>query len=120
VRIFALLGALALPLVLYAALPTTSSGQSPKAEKLSDLQQRIDRARGRIGSKRGTERVLSGEIAGYSRRLDRLEGKITTLGARQTRIQTDRDSRRVELERLRTLLRGARVPGAQQTTTADD
>lgn len=107
-RLLVALAAIALPLILWAALPIASSGQSSKADELSKLQQRIDRARGQIGRKRGTERVLSSEIARYSRRLDRLEGKITTLGARQARVQTDLDDRRGELERLRTLLRDAR------------
>ena len=44
-RICALLAAFALPLVPWAALPTASSGQSSTANKLSDLQQCIDRAR---------------------------------------------------------------------------
>ena len=109
VRLLVALAAIALPLILWAALPIASSGQSSKADELSKLQQRIDRARGQIGRKRGTERVLSSEIARYSRRLDRLEGKITTLGARQARVQTDLDDRRGELERLRTLLRDARA-----------
>jgi chromosome segregation ATPase len=109
VRVFVLLAAVALPLVLWAVLPTASSGQSSKAQELSELQRRIDRARGQIGRKRGSERVLSTEIARYSRRLDRLEGRITTLGARQGRIQSELDDRRGELERLRTLLRDARA-----------
>lgn len=108
-RLLVALAAIALPLILWAALPMASSGQSSKADELSKLQQRIDRARGQIGRKRGTERVLSSEIARYSRRLDRLEGKITTLGARQARVQADLDDRRGELERLRTLLRDARA-----------
>jgi murein DD-endopeptidase MepM/ murein hydrolase activator NlpD len=109
VRVLALLATVALPLVLWAVLPRSSSGQSSKAQELSELQRRIDRARGQIGSKRGSERVLSTEIARYSRRLDRLAGKITTLGARQGRIQGELDDRRGELERLRRLLRDARA-----------
>ena len=108
-RLLVALAAIALPLILWAALPMASSGQSSKAEELSKLEQRIDRARGQIGRKRGTERVLSSEIARYSQRLDRLEGTITTLGARQARVQADLDDRRGELERLRTLLRDARA-----------
>ena len=100
---------IALPLVLWAALPPASSGQASKTQELSELQQRIDRARGKIGRKRGTERVLSSEIARYSRRLDRLESKITVLRTRQQRIQTDLDDRRSELQRLRMLLRDARA-----------
>ena len=85
---------------LMGRVTATVSGQSSKARELSELQQRIERARGQVGSKRGGERVSSSEIARYSRRLDRLEGKITTLGARRARLQTDLDDRRGELERL--------------------
>lgn len=108
-RALGLFATVSLVLLLWAALPTPSSGQSSKADELSKLQQRIDRTRGRIGSKRGTERVLSSEIAAYSRRLGRLEAKISMLSARQGRIQGDLDDRRGELQRLRTLLGGARA-----------
>ena len=53
-----LLAAIALPLVLWALLPLPSSGRS-KQEELDRLHQRIDRARQKIGRKRGTERVLT-------------------------------------------------------------
>lgn len=108
-RVRLLLATLALPLVLWAVLPLSSSGQSSKQQELSKLQQRIDRAREKIGRKRGTERVLSTEIAGYTQRIRRLQGKITTLTTRQQRIQTDLDAKLAELERLRTQLRRERA-----------
>jgi murein DD-endopeptidase MepM/ murein hydrolase activator NlpD len=103
-----LLAAVALPLILWAALPLQSSGRS-KQEELSRLQSRIDEARRKIGRKKGTERVLSSQIAGYTRRIHRLQGRITTLGTRQERIQGDLDAKRAELERLRTELRTERA-----------
>ncbi|MGH2897858.1 MAG: murein hydrolase activator EnvC family protein, partial [Solirubrobacteraceae bacterium] len=84
-------------------------GQSSKSEQLSELQLRIDRARAKIGSKRGTERVLSSDITRYSRRIDRLRGKIGTLSARQRRIEVELELDRAELERLRSSLRRARA-----------
>lgn len=108
-RVRLLLATLALPLVLWAVLPLSSSGQSSKQQELSKLQQRIDRAREKIGRKRGTERVLSTEIAGYTQRIRRLQGKITTLTTRQQRIQTELDAKLAELERLRTQLRRERA-----------
>jgi len=104
-----LLAALALPLVLWAALPLASLGQSSKQDKLSKLEQRIDRTRDKIGRKRGSERVLSSEITGYTRRIDRLQGTISTLSARQQRIQADLDAKLAELERLRSVLRRERA-----------
>ena len=107
-RVRVLVAAIALPLLLWAALPLPSSGQS-KQEQLDKLHSRIAEARKKIGRKKGTERLLSSEIAGYTRRIDRLQGRITTLSARQQRIQADLDARRAELERLRTELRTERA-----------
>ncbi|HUR87076.1 MAG TPA: peptidoglycan DD-metalloendopeptidase family protein [Solirubrobacteraceae bacterium] len=107
-RVRVLLAAIVLPLVLWTALPLPSSGQS-KQEELSKLQNRIDEARKKIGRKKGTERVLTTEIAGYSRRIDRLQGKITVLSTRQQRIQFDLDAKRAELESLRRELRTERA-----------
>jgi murein DD-endopeptidase MepM/ murein hydrolase activator NlpD len=107
-RIRVLLASIALPLLLWAALPLPSSGQS-KQEELNRLHNRINEARKKIGRKKGTERVLTSEIAGYSRRIDRLQGKITTLSTRQERIQADLDAKRAELEGLRTELRSERA-----------
>jgi murein DD-endopeptidase MepM/ murein hydrolase activator NlpD len=103
-----LLASIALPLILWAALPLQSSGQS-KQKELSKLQSRIAEARKKIGRKKGAERVLSSQIAGYTRRIDRLQGRITTLSTRQERIQADLDAKRAELERLRDELRTERA-----------
>jgi murein DD-endopeptidase MepM/ murein hydrolase activator NlpD len=107
-RVRVLLASIALPLVLWALLPIPSSGQS-KQEQLDALRNRIDRAREKIGRKKGTERVLTSEIAGYSRRIDHLQGKISKLDNRQQVIQTDLDAKRAELEHLRTDLRTERA-----------
>jgi murein DD-endopeptidase MepM/ murein hydrolase activator NlpD len=106
-----LIASLALPLILWAALPLPSSGQS-KQQRLEELQRRIDAARSKIGRKKGAERVLSSEVAGYTRRIRRLQGKITTLGTRQERIQSDLDAKRAELERLRQPRAQPGEPGA--------
>ncbi len=49
------------------------------------------------------------QIAGYDRRIRRLQGKIAVLQTRQQRVQTDLDAKRAELESLRTNLRGERA-----------
>ncbi len=107
-RVRLLLTAIALPLLLWALVPMPSAGQS-KQQKLQDLQSKIAKARDKIGRKRGTERVLSTQIAGYNRRIRTLQGRITTLQTRQQRVQTDLDAKRAELESLRTGLRGERA-----------
>ena len=107
-RVRLLLTAIALPLLLWALVPMPSAGQS-KAQELSELQSKIAKARDKIGRKRGTERALSKQIAGYNRRIGRLQGQITTLQTRQQRVQTDLDAKRAELERLQSELRGERA-----------
>jgi murein DD-endopeptidase MepM/ murein hydrolase activator NlpD len=107
-RVRVLLAAVALPLVLWALLPLPSSGQS-KQEELHKLQQRIDRAREKIGRKKGTERVLTTQISAYNRRIRRLQSRIGTLQTRQQRVQVDLDAKRAELESLRGELRSERA-----------
>jgi murein DD-endopeptidase MepM/ murein hydrolase activator NlpD len=107
-RVRVLLASIALPLILWAALPLPSSGQS-KQQELSKLQSRINEARKKIGRKKGTERVLTSQITGYTQRINRLQGRITTLSTRQERIQADLDAKRAELESLRTELRTERA-----------
>jgi len=107
-RLRVLLAAVALPLALWASLPLVSSGATPQAE-LNSLQSRIDAARKKIGAKKGTERMLRSQIAGYQQRIGRLQAKIGTLASRQDIIQADLDIKRAELERLRSDLRSERA-----------
>lgn len=107
-RLRLLLTAVALPLLLWAVLPMSSSGKS-KQQELQQLQSKISDARAKIGRKKGTERALRAQIAGYDRRIRRLQGKIATLQTRQQRVQTALDARRAELESLRKELRGERA-----------
>jgi murein DD-endopeptidase MepM/ murein hydrolase activator NlpD len=107
-RVRLLLTAIALPLLLWAVLPMSSSGKS-KQQELQELQSKISSAREKIGRKKGTERALRRQIAGYDRRIRRLQGKIAVLQTRQQRVQTDLDAKRAELERLRSDLRDERA-----------
>jgi murein DD-endopeptidase MepM/ murein hydrolase activator NlpD len=108
-RVRVLVAAVALPLVLWAILPLASSGQTSKQQELSQLQQKITKARAKIGRKKGAERTLTTEIAGYQRRIRALQGKIGTLQGRQHVIEVDLDAKRTELERLQTDLRAERA-----------
>ncbi len=105
-RLRFLLAGVVLPLLLWAALPLASPGQSPG--KLASLNDKIAKKRFQIGKKKGTERVLSHEIAGYSRRIRRLESKISVLRSRQGRLQADLDDKRAELARIQADLRKER------------
>src|SRR5215211_28292 len=80
------------PLVLWAALGS-----------------RIDQKRRQIEHKKGRERVLSGTVARYTRRIGALQGDITVLERRQLRIQGDLDAKRAELARIQDDLRQERI-----------
>ena len=108
-RVRVLLAAVALPLALWAFLPLGSAGQSSKQRELAELQAKIDRARAKIGRKKGAERVLSHQIAGYTRRINKLQGNIVRLATRQQTIEVDLDRKRNELERLQADLRAERA-----------
>jgi len=103
-----LVGAL-LPLVLWLFLPVFSQGAPSSAAKTAQLQRKIDIAREKIGRRKGTERVLTRDITGYNRRIDRLQGKIGGLQTRAARVQADLDAKRRELGRLQTELRSERA-----------
>jgi len=106
-RVRIVLLCVALPLMLWAALPVVSVG-SP-AEESARLERRIDSARERVESRLGTERELRGDIRSYSERIDRLEGRIGELRGRQERLQGDLDAKQAELSRTQTELREERA-----------
>jgi murein DD-endopeptidase MepM/ murein hydrolase activator NlpD len=107
-RLRTLLAGAALPLVLclslWLFLPLGSEA-SPHGSAAS-IQKKIETTRGKIGRRKGTERVLSTDIQKWSSKISRLQGSITTLQTREQRIQADLDARREELvstqEKLRT------------------
>ena len=93
-RLRVLIACVLAPVVLWALLPLPSNGQR--------LQDKIDRARDQVERKKSTERVLSTDIAAYSR-------KIGALEARQSRIQADLDAKTAELVSLQDRLRDERA-----------
>jgi murein DD-endopeptidase MepM/ murein hydrolase activator NlpD len=111
-RLRYLLAGAVLPLVfcgaLWLALPLGSEADSPQA-RASSLQQKIDTTRGKIGKRKGTEKVLASDIASYTNKIRRLQGSIATLQTREQRIQADLDARRAELEKTQKDLRDERA-----------
>jgi murein DD-endopeptidase MepM/ murein hydrolase activator NlpD len=101
-RLRVLLACALVPLVLWALLPVASSGQG-------QLQQRIDSTRHKIGKKKGTERVLTSDIAAYTRRIRRLQGRIGGLQRRQADLQSDLDRKRAQLVATQAELRSERA-----------
>jgi murein DD-endopeptidase MepM/ murein hydrolase activator NlpD len=94
--------------VLWLVLPLGSQGASPRARAAS-IQDKIQSTQSKISRRKGTERVLTSDIAAYSARISRLQGRITTLQSRQNRIQADLDARRAELVRTQDRLRQERA-----------
>jgi len=106
-RIRLLIAGAALPLALWAVLPLASDGASPTT-RLNDIQKKIQATQGRIGKRKGTERVLTTQISSYSQRIGALQGRIGRLEHRQASVQADLDRKRAELDRLQDDLRAER------------
>jgi len=94
----------ALVLALWGVLPVGSVAITNQ-QKLGDLQNKIEATQGKIGRKKGTERVLSQDIAQWTSRIRRLQGRIGSLQSRQSAIQADLDRAQGQLDRTRTNLR---------------
>ena len=103
-RLRLLLAGAVLPLLLWALLPVLSEGSSPQG-KLNDIQKKIETTQGKIGRKKGTERVLTSQISAYTQRIGRLQAKIGSLQQRQASAQADLDAKQAELGRIQSDLR---------------
>jgi murein DD-endopeptidase MepM/ murein hydrolase activator NlpD len=106
-RIRLLIAGAALPLALWALVPLSSDGASPTT-RLNDLQKKIQSTQGRIGKRKGTERVLTSQISQYSARIGALQARIGRLERRQAAVQADLDRKRAELNRIQDDLRAER------------
>ena len=103
-RLRLLLLVAAAPLALWLVLPMLGQGASR-----AELQRRIDRKEALIDRHQGRERVLSSDIAAYTRQIDALQGEIIGLERRRVRLQADLDAKRAELERIQAQLRAERL-----------
>src|SRR3712207_1987293 len=92
-------------LAVWTALPLPAS----PAQSLSELQSKMRALEGKVGSKRGTERVLTSDIAGYTNRINGLQVKISSLQRREVTIQTELDRRQAQLELVQAKLRSERA-----------
>src|SRR3954471_23168103 len=91
--------------VLWASLPMPSAGQS----SLPKLNDKIGATRAKIGRKKGTEHVLASDIASYTRRIDHLQVRISSLGRRETILEAALARKRAELEEIQAQLRAERA-----------
>jgi murein DD-endopeptidase MepM/ murein hydrolase activator NlpD len=110
-RLRTLIIALALPLVLWLALPLVSAA-GPRAS-VSSLQSRIAAKQGKLAQVHGRAHVLTSDISSLTQRIDALQGTISTLQRRQDRIQSQLDVKRAQLVRTQTQLRTVRARLAQ-------
>ena len=101
-RLRLFIGVALLPLALFAFLPLVSSGQQ-------NLGSKIERKKDQIAWRKGRERVLSSDVAGYTRRINALQGDITVLQTKQVRLQASLDRKRAELARIQEDLRRERL-----------
>jgi murein DD-endopeptidase MepM/ murein hydrolase activator NlpD len=106
-RIRLLLLVLALPLVLWAALPLVSSA-GPRAT-VSSLQHRIDAKQRQLAHVHGHARVLTTDISALTQRIDALQGTVSTLQHREDAIQSDLEVKQHALARTQDELRVVRA-----------
>jgi murein DD-endopeptidase MepM/ murein hydrolase activator NlpD len=106
-RLRLLLAGAALPLVLWALLPVLSQGSSPSS-RLHDIQRKIHITQGKIGRRKGTERLLTTQISAYTHRINRLQAHIGKLEGQQAEAQADLDAKRAELLHIQRELRAER------------
>jgi peptidoglycan DL-endopeptidase CwlO len=102
-RLRLLIAVALLPLALFAFLPLVSSGQQ------KNLGSKIERKKDQIAWRKGRERVLSSDVAGFTRRINVLQGDITVLQTKQVRLQASLDRKRAELARIQEDLRRERL-----------
>jgi murein DD-endopeptidase MepM/ murein hydrolase activator NlpD len=103
-----------LPLGGLAAVPFVS--QASSGARLSSLQHKIAVTQEKLGRKRGTERVLSSDIAQWTSRINRLQSHISVLTRREVAIQADLDRKRAELASIQEELRQQRARLARLRT----
>lgn len=99
-----LLGPIAACLVLWALLPVGSDGATGRS-----LQEKIQTTQRQIGAKKGTEQVLSTQVAAYTRKIGALGGRISVLQRRQAGAQADLDRATAELTGVQDDLRMQRA-----------
>jgi murein DD-endopeptidase MepM/ murein hydrolase activator NlpD len=96
--------AVALPFVLWSALPVFSSAQSQ-----GDIQKKIDRNQALIGGHKAREHVLTTDISQQTSRINVLQSDITRLSNRQQQLQTSLDAKRAQLAAVQVKLRAERA-----------
>ncbi|MEI7691361.1 MAG: peptidoglycan DD-metalloendopeptidase family protein [Actinomycetes bacterium] len=96
-----------LPAVLWAVVPVGSLGASGGA-KLSSLKNKIEKTQAELDKKKGTETVLTTDVAAWQNKINGLQGKINTLQGRQDQIEVGLNRETSELNKIQDDLRTQR------------
>jgi murein DD-endopeptidase MepM/ murein hydrolase activator NlpD len=96
-----------LPAVLWAVVPVGSLGASSDA-KLSSLKNKIEKTQAQVDSKKGTETVLTTDVAAWQNKINGLQGKINKLQGRQDQIEVGLNRETSELNKIQDDLRTQR------------
>ena len=105
-RIRLLLLSVVVTFAVWALMPVSSPGQTSKQQQLSELQQRIDKARRKIGRKRGTERVLSTRV-GYTRTKAGKAAALKGVRGQRARLESNLDELEAASRRVTRQLQAA-------------
>ena len=95
--------------LLAAALVAAVVAVPSLGQSLNDVQNKIDATQGRIGRKKGTEKVLTGDIAAYTRRINGLQVRISGLQRREISLTSELDRKKAELAITQARLREERA-----------
>src|SRR3954468_12070417 len=95
--------------LLCCAVAATLAVVPAGGQSLNEIQGKIDATRGKIGRKKGTEHVLSSDIARWTRRINGLQVRISSLSRREVALQADLDRKRAELAVVQERLRAERA-----------
>ena len=96
-----------LPAVLWAVVPVGSLGASSHA-KHSSLKNKIEKTQAQVDSKKGTETVLTTDVAAWQNKINGLQGKINKLQGRQDQIEVGLNRETSELNKIQDDLRTQR------------
>ena len=94
--------------VAISALSAIEPVGSP-ATSLTDVQKKIQSTQGKLGKKKGTERLLTSQITTYNRQIGRLQSQITTLRTQQTRLAAALQRKQTLLSQTQSSLRTERA-----------
>ncbi|MSV45749.1 MAG: hypothetical protein F2915_02150, partial [Actinobacteria bacterium] len=96
-----------LPAVLWAVVPVGSLGASTDA-KLSTLKNKIEKTQSEVDKKKGTEDVLTTDVAAWQHKINGLQSKIDGLQGRQDEIEVGLNRETKQLNRIQDDLRTQR------------